>query len=87
MLQAGSTTPFSHPAKQAEMKARVVVRALEEHYRACQGKECDLVFVRKLGVATACLVSARAEVLFESGARVVARTPLSDVIDELSARL
>jgi DNA-binding transcriptional MerR regulator len=67
-------------------EGRVVVKALEEHYRECQGKECDLVFVRKQGVATACLVSASAEVLFESGARVVARVSLSDVIDELSAR-
>ncbi len=68
-------------------EGRVVVKALEEHYRECQGKECDLLFVRKMGVATACLVSARAEVLFESGARVVVRVSLADVIDELSARL
>ncbi|MDO8964129.1 MAG: YhbD family protein [Coriobacteriia bacterium] len=68
-------------------EAQTVVRVLEEAYAGFEGRECDLIFVRKFGVATCCLVSTGADVMFESGARVVVRLSLRDCIDELSARL
>lgn len=68
-------------------EGRLVVRVLEEGYRTFDGAECDLLFVRKSGVATAMLVSSSAVVVIESGARLVARERLQDHIDGIASRL
>lgn len=68
-------------------EGRMLARGLEETYSACEGKACDLVFVRKMGVATCLLVTSSAEITFESGAKVVARLALSTCIEELKTRL
>lgn len=68
-------------------EGRAVVRVLEEGYASFEGRGADLLFVRKMGVGTCLLVSSSADVVFESGARLVSRVRLQDHIDELSARL
>lgn len=68
-------------------EGRIVVRVLEEGYRQFEGNDCDLLFLRKSGVATALLVSSSATVVIESGAKLVAREHAQDHIDEIASRL
>lgn len=68
-------------------EGKLVVRVLEEGYREFEGSECDLVFIRKAGIATALLVSSSAKVVLESGARLVARENTQEHIDEIVSRL
>jgi len=68
-------------------EAKLVVRVLEEGYKQFEGNECDLLFLRKTGVATALLVGSAAVVVVESGARLVARVHIQDHIDEIASRL
>jgi DNA-binding transcriptional MerR regulator len=65
----------------------VLLRALQENYPKFEGRACELIFLRKLGVATCCLVTSQTEVRFESGARVVARVNLANCIEELKIKL
>lgn len=68
-------------------EGRLVMRVLEEGYTQFEGAQCDLLFVRKSGIATALLVSSSATVVIESGARLVAREHAQDHIDEIGSRL
>lgn len=68
-------------------EGRVIVRVLAEGYGEFAGSECDLVFVRKLGMATALLASSSARIVIEGGAKLVARERLQDYIDEIQLKL
>lgn len=64
----------------------LVLDVLAESYSAFEGGGCDLVMVRKMGVATCLLVSSSAEVRFEPAAKVVARVNVQEAIEALGAR-
>lgn len=68
-------------------EAKLVLGALEAGAGECDGRECDIVVVRKMGVATAFLISGASALVFEPGARVVARINLTNCIEALSARM
>lgn len=68
-------------------EGKIVVRVLEEGYRQFEGTQCDLLFLRKSGIATALLVSSSATVVLEGGAKLVAREHAQDHIDEIASRL
>ncbi len=68
-------------------EGRMLARGLEETYGTCEGKACDFVFVRKMGLSTCFVVASGAEMAFESGARVVARLPLATCIEELKTKI
>lgn len=65
-------------------EGRTIVRALAEGHPAFEGREYDLVFVRKMGTATALLVSSAAQLVVESGAKVVAREHVQDYVEEIN---
>ncbi len=68
-------------------EGRMLARGLEETYSACEGKACDFVFVRKMGLSTCFLVTSSAELTFEGGARVVSRLSIASCIEELKTRI
>ncbi|MDP2183566.1 MAG: YhbD family protein [Actinomycetota bacterium] len=77
LLKAGEITVGEGPS---------VLQAIEEGYAAFEGRECDLVVLRKMGVCVCLLVSSSAELRTESGAREVARVTLSGSVEELAVR-
>jgi len=68
-------------------EGRWVLAAFEEAYPGFAGADCDLVLVRKMGVAVCFMVTSSAEIAFESGVRLVARVNVSESVEALSARL
>jgi len=68
-------------------EGRVVLEALDGAYPAFEGRGADLLFVRKLGMSTAVLVTTSAEVRFEPAARVVVRLSLAECAEALSASI
>jgi hypothetical protein len=68
-------------------EGRVVLGALRENYPEFEGRSADLLFVRRMGLSTALLVSSGAEVRFDRAARVVARVNLSESAEALSAKI
>jgi len=68
-------------------EARAAVGVFEESYGAFEGKPCDLVIVRKMGVAVSLLVAGSAQMVIESGARVVVRVGVSESIEQLKSKL
>jgi DNA-binding transcriptional MerR regulator len=68
-------------------EGRVVLDALQENYPAFEGKPADLLFVRRMGLSTAMLITSDAEVRFDRAARVIARVNLSESAEALRARI
>jgi hypothetical protein len=68
-------------------EGRVVLGALRENYPEFEGRSADLLFVRRMGLSTALLVSSGAEVRFDRAARVIARVNLSESAEALSAKI
>ena len=68
-------------------EARAAVGVFEEGYGSFEGRPCDLVIARKMGVAVSLLVAGSAQMVVESGARVVARLGVSESIEQLKSKL
>ncbi|NTW28478.1 MAG: YhbD family protein [Coriobacteriia bacterium] len=67
-------------------EGNIVLGALEDNYPEFEGRDADLLFVRRMGLSTALLVSASAEVRCDRAARVIARLNLSECAEQLRAR-
>lgn len=68
-------------------EGRTVLDALQENYPAFEGRAADMLFVRRMGLSTAMLVSSGAEVRFDRSARVIVRLNLGEAAEALRARI
>jgi len=68
-------------------EARLLSQTLKEHFARFDGKDFTLLFLRKQGIASCCLVSAPADIFFEPGTKVVSRVTASSCIEELKMKL
>jgi hypothetical protein len=68
-------------------EARLLSQTLKEHFARFDGKDITLLFLRKQGIASCCLVSAPADIFFEPGTKVVSRVTASSCIEELKMKL
>lgn len=64
-------------------EGRHMLRTFEDHYPKFEGKPCDLIFLRKLGVAVFFMLSTTGEIHFEPGVKLVARLNIAQCIEEL----
>lgn len=68
-------------------EATLVLTTLEEGHETCRARECDMVLVRKMGVAVCMIAPSSAEFVFDGGAKVLARVSLQEATEALGARL
>ncbi|MGG1658893.1 YhbD family protein [Brevibacillus sp. NRS-1366] len=64
-----------------------LVQVLASHYPKLEGKPCELIFMRKMGISTFVLVSSSTDLYFDSGVKVVKRLNLGKCIEELKAKI
>jgi len=67
--------------------ATLVLTTFEERHEACQARECDIVLVRKMGVALCMIVPSAAEISFDGAVKLLARINLQEATEALGARL
>jgi len=65
----------------------IVLATLEEGHETCKARECDIVLVRKMGVAMCLLAPSTAELVFDGGTKLLARINLQESTEALGARL
>lgn len=68
-------------------EGKLLLETLEEHYNKYENKDCDLVFLRKMGISTCFLVSSPCEYYFEKGAHIVSKINITSCIEELKINL
>ncbi|WP_349403256.1 YhbD family protein [Cohnella silvisoli] len=64
-----------------------LLQTMREHFPKFNGKPCDLVFIRKMGVSSFALISVPAEFYFESGVKLIARLSVTECIEQLKGKL
>jgi len=68
-------------------EAHLLISTLKEQSARFQGKDYTLLFFRKQGIASCCLVSAPADICFEAGTKIISRITVSSCIEELKIKL
>ena len=64
-----------------------LLTVLRDHFPKFDGKSCDLIFIRKMGVSSFMLVSSGADVYFDDGIKIVAKMPMVELIEQLRGKL
>ncbi|MBW7456173.1 YhbD family protein [Paenibacillus sepulcri] len=65
----------------------LLLPTLEEHFKAFEDKGCDVVFIRKMGVAIFLLLGRSEKIGFDRGVKQVLRLSVTDCIEELRMKL
>ncbi|WNR43538.1 YhbD family protein [Paenibacillus roseipurpureus] len=64
-------------------EGKKLIQTLVEQYAKFEGKPCDLIFIRKMGVTLFLLLTSGAEFFVEPGVKVVLNIPIAKKIEEL----
>ncbi|GGG67163.1 YhbD family protein [Paenibacillus radicis (ex Gao et al. 2016)] len=64
-----------------------LLRTLMEHYGKYEGKNCDVLMIRKMGMSVVMMLSAGSEAFFESGAKIIFRVSVAKCIEELKLKI
>jgi hypothetical protein len=68
-------------------EGQLILNLLEENYPKFNGKNCQLIFIRKLGISSGCLVSEPSEIHFESNTNIIENLTISKQIEELKIKI
>ncbi|MBA2876596.1 YhbD family protein [Thermaerobacillus caldiproteolyticus] len=68
-------------------EGKLLLDVLENHYSKIQGRSCELLFIRKMGISIWMLVANGSDVYFEEGVKVVVRLHLPSCIEELKMKI
>ena len=68
-------------------ESKLIIETLEENYKSLEGKNCEIVFLRKFGMALCFLITLPNELYVESSAKIVLRLNISQCIEELKFKL
>jgi len=68
-------------------EGKIILNLLDEQYSKFKGKGGELVFLRKLGISSCCLVSSFCDIHFEDSMKIIERLNLSDLIEELKVKI
>jgi hypothetical protein len=65
----------------------IILNLLDEQYPKFKEKGGELIFLRKLGISSCCLVSSVCDIYFEESMKIIERLNLSDLIEELKIKI
>lgn len=68
-------------------EGKTLLQVLRDNYARFDQNQCELLFLRKLGISTCCLAAAPAELYFDSATKVVATIKIPSFVEELKIRL
>jgi DNA-binding transcriptional MerR regulator len=68
-------------------EGKIILQNLEDDYKNYSGKNCDVVFIRKFGIATCFLLSVPNEIHVEKTSKLVAKINVSSIIEELKSKI
>jgi len=64
-----------------------MMETLRSHFPRFEGKPCELVFARKMGVSLFALAPAPSELYFDPGTKVVAKLQMTEIAEQLRSKL
>lgn len=68
-------------------ESKLIIETLEENYKSLEGKNCEMIFLRKFGIALCFLITVPNEIYIEKDAKIVLRLNISQCIEELKIKI
>lgn len=68
-------------------EGNIVLKLLKKHYSKFKGKTCELIFFRKIGISSCCLVSDSTDLYFDDEVIIVESINITELIEELKIKL
>ncbi|MDY9924090.1 YhbD family protein [Methanobacterium sp.] len=68
-------------------EGEIILKLLEGEYTKFKGNGGELLFLRKLGISSCCLVSSVCDIYFENSMKIIEKVNLSDLIEELKIKI
>lgn len=67
-------------------EGKILLQVLHDHYEKFQGKNCEIILLRKMGISLFLLLSSPSDIFFENSAKVVLRFSAAEIIEELKIK-
>ncbi|MDF2673931.1 MAG: hypothetical protein K0R09_2196 [Clostridiales bacterium] len=68
-------------------EGKIILQNLEDDYKNFNGKDCDMVFLRKFGIAICFLISVPNEIYLEKTTKLVSKINITSIIQELKSKI
>lgn len=68
-------------------ESKLIIETLEENYKLLEGKNCEIIFLRKFGMAMCFLITVPNEVYVDKDAKIILRLNISQCIEELKTKI
>ena len=68
-------------------EGEIILTLLEGEYTKFKGNGGELLFLRKLGISSCCLVSSVCDIYFENSMKIIEKVNLSELIEELKIKI
>ena len=68
-------------------EGNIVLKLLKKHYSKFKGRSCEIIFFRKIGISSCCLVSDAKNLYFDEEVRIVESMNITELIEELKIKL
>ncbi|MCB2290229.1 YhbD family protein [Clostridium sp. CS001] len=68
-------------------EGKLIIETLEENYKSLEGKNCEIILLRKFGMAVCFLITLPNEIYIENSAKMVLRLNISQSIEELKIKI
>jgi len=68
-------------------EGEMILTLLEGEYTKFKGNGGELLFLRKLGISSCCLVSSVCDIYFENSMKIIEKVNLSELIEELKIKI
>ncbi len=68
-------------------EGKLIIETLEQNYKSLEGKNCEIIFLRKFGMALCFLITVPNEFYIEQGAKIALRLNISQSIEELKIKI
>jgi hypothetical protein len=87
ILYIGLLETLLHSGEISLDEGKLILTTMEAYYKSFEGKDCEIVLIRKFGVAVCFLIGSPNELKLEAGAKLVLKVNISKAVEELKLKL
>lgn len=87
ILYVGILERLLHSGEVSLEEGKLILKTMEESYKSFDGRDSEIMLIRKFGVAVCLLTSVPNEIYIESGAKLVFKVNIGKEIEELKLKL
>ena len=68
-------------------EGKIIINTLNDHFASFQNGQCELIFIRKLGVSACLLATIPNQIVFDKGTKIVTQLHIADTTEEFKTKL